>query len=105
MLLLRFEELRREPQRAVAAVLDFLGARVDAQRIQAAVQATSLARMKRKEDQARETVFRDARQDLRFIGQGQPGGWQARLEAEDLARIQLVMGASLERAGYAVERA
>jgi Sulfotransferase domain len=103
-LLLRYEDLRAEPLTWVGQVLRFLDLPVDEARIERALEANSLDRMRAKEGAVRETLFR-GRTDAGFVGAGGTSGGADRLSDEQFALLQRLAGPALELAGYSADRA
>jgi len=98
-MLLRYEDLRRDPARGVSDALSFLGAPRPADVVERAVEHNALDAMRGKEDR---TTLPDARPGFRFVNAGASGSWRDRLSAEQIRRIESVTGATLERLGYEV---
>jgi hypothetical protein len=103
-LLVRYEDLRTEPMTAVSRVLRFLDLPVDVARIETALEANSLDRMREKEDAVRGTLFR-GRTDAGFVGAGGTAGGADRLSEEQFALLEQLAGPALELAGYSADRA
>jgi len=101
--LVRFEELRRQPQDVFKGILGFLGAHAEPGAIQRAIDNNSLERMRTKEDRAREEGWRqNARPDTRFINTGAISGWRQKLTAGHAKLVDEYFGKTLAKLGYEV---
>jgi hypothetical protein len=97
---IKYEELLCDTEQQLARILTFLGFSPDRAAIMRAVENNSVGKVQKKEDAARETVFRNHRPDIRFVRKGKSGGWRDELEPADVRLIQDVMGETLARLGY-----
>ena len=112
MLVVRYEDMRRDTEATLSQVLDFLGLQKDRGTIQQAIANNTLDRMRVKEDTAKQsgselkkgTLLRN-HDTKRFVGSAPLGGWRERLTAEQVLRIDQHAGEVLQRLGYPLGRA
>jgi hypothetical protein len=95
-ILVNFEQLKRAPEPELDRIVDFLGMPEVKDRIPAAVENNSLARMKEKEKATPQRTSAKGR----FIRGGSAGGWQAALTARQAQLVQQYAGNLLARLGY-----
>lgn len=101
LLLVKFEELRSEPEATLARVTDFLGVPVDRATIASTVANNAVERMRAKEDVAPKETFTRARShDVRFVNEGATQGWQEQLTPAQAAQLLERTRSSLELLGY-----
>jgi hypothetical protein len=107
MLLVRYEEMRRNTEENLARILDFLGVNADQASIRDAVANNSLDRMRAKEDNAKQSATKLTKGTLlrghksgRFVGKGAVGGWGERLTPAQLSLIDSYAGDAMLRLGY-----
>lgn len=108
--LVKYDEMRREPEATLAGIVKFLGADADAPRIHDAVQNNSIEKMRAKEDAARQATPASGKKPLRtmdsssennrFVREGKVGGWRERLSPAQIQRIEQQAGKTLARLGY-----
>ena len=96
ILLVNFEQLKRESQPELERIVDFLGMPEVKERIPAAIENNSLARMKEKEKATPQRTSAKGR----FIRSGSAGGWQSTLTAGQAQLVQQYAGSVLARLGY-----
>jgi hypothetical protein len=96
LLLVKFDDLRLNPDDTLSRILEFLGADVDANMIRNVVLNNSLEQMRGKEKQSPQRASRRGR----FVRNGTVGGWHERLTRDRLTLIQEYAGRELERLGY-----
>lgn len=99
LLVIRFEEMRRNPQDAISRIVDFLGLPVDENRVRAAIANNSVERMRAKENAAQK-LPKSAGEEGRFVRQGAVAGWRERFTDEQLRLVDRRAGKILARAGY-----
>jgi hypothetical protein len=114
LLLIKYEEMRRNTDAILAKTLNFLGIDADGERIRTAIENNSLSRMRAKEDGSRGASPKEATgrvllkghkggtEDGRFVRTGSVGGWRQRLSEAQVALIEEYCGEALARLGYAV---
>jgi hypothetical protein len=96
--LVRYEDMHREPHATFAAIAAFLGLSTDRERIAAAVEASSFARLQAQE---RATGFIEKPiQAAAFFREGTVDGWRRALLPEQAARIVAANEAVMRRLGY-----
>jgi hypothetical protein len=96
MLLVRYEDLRKDPVPLFAQMTDFLGANVSEEKIRQAVENNSIQNMRKKED--KEPVRASIKG--RFVRDGKVRGWVSKLTPEQVALIDRIAGPTLQRLGY-----
>jgi Sulfotransferase domain len=99
LLVLRFEDMRRNMEGAISEILDFLGTPRDAESIRAAIAGNTLDKMREKENQA-ERLHKSDREEGRFVRKGSVGGWREKLTDDQLRLIDRLAGPALARMGY-----
>lgn len=101
MLILRFEEMKADPQALVDRVVQFIGIPADEERVAAAVQQADLDRMRAVEKQrwqAKGLGMPD--QATSFYRSGQSGNWKAYFTPELAHRFLTNSARAMELAGY-----
>lgn len=96
MLLVRYEDLRKDPVPLFAQMADFLGVKVSEDRIKEAVANNSIQKMRLKED--KEPVRASIKG--RFVRDGAMRGWLSKLTPEQVELIEEHAGSVLLRLGY-----
>src|SRR5581483_4906755 len=96
LLLVRYEDLRKDPVPGFARIAEFLGMDVKLDKIKAAVENNSIQKMRQKED--REPVRASIRG--RFVRDGAVRGWLSKLTPEQVRLIEKHAGKTLQRLGY-----
>lgn len=99
LLIIRFEEMRRNPEAAIAEIVDFLGFNVDRARIKAAIEANSVDRMREKENQS-QRLHKSTGEEGRFVRKGSVAGWREKLTEKQLRLIDHTTGEVLVSTGY-----
>lgn len=111
LLVVRYEDLRRDTDNGLAEMLDFLGIKADRERIRRAVENNSLRAMREKEEKAKTSgaalgkgtllrKHRIDREDARFVRTGSVGGWREKLSPAQIEMVTRYAGEALVRAGY-----
>jgi sulfotransferase family protein len=101
IMVLRFEDLRRDTFGELSRVLTFLGYDIDPAQIRSAIANCSLERMRIKEDSAH-TMPRVHDEAGRFVRTGSIGGWKDNLSESQLQLLDASAGAMLMEMGYPV---
>lgn len=101
LLLMKYEDLRRDPESNLLKLLAFLGAEADTTKVREAVKNNSLARMRQKEDRSR-TLPSSSSESGRFVRSGSITGWQQRLTQDQVQLIADAAGTDLLSLGYPV---
>jgi hypothetical protein len=97
LLLVKYEEMRRNTEQVLSNIVKFLGVSVDAETIRRAVANNDLQRMRVKEDHFHSRPADGAGRQVRV---GSVGGWQQRLYPEQVDLIEHHAGELLDRLGY-----
>jgi hypothetical protein len=101
LLLVKYAELRQNPESQFERMLEFIGLRRDPEAVRRAIANNSLDKMRGKElASPRKSTLRGG-----FIRSGQVGGWKEKLSPAQVQAIEANCGAILERLGYPVGRA
>lgn len=101
---IRFESLRQDTLGTLRGALLFLGCDRNQDDLERIVDANSVARMRAKEDEAKERGWRStARSDIRFVNEGSVEGWRERLSDAQRALIESRFGPTIQRLGYPLE--
>jgi len=111
LLVVRYEDLRRDTENGLLEMLDFLGIEGERDLIRRAVENNSLRAMREKEGKAKNsgatlgkgTLLRKHnldREDARFVRTGSVGGWREKLSQSQIEMVARYAGESLLRAGY-----
>jgi hypothetical protein len=99
LLIVKFEDLRKDSVAAVSQIISFFGATPDESRIRQAITNNSVERMKAKE---KETPQRASKKG-QFIRSGSVGGWRANLNEAQVNIVREHAGALLDRLGYPLD--
>jgi len=106
MLVIRFEDMRRNTEDELARMMEFLGVPVNRAQIREAIANNSVDKMRAKEDSSVKydprTVGRKLGEERRFIRKGSVGGWCNKLTDAQVKVIEEYAGAALARLGYPV---
>lgn len=95
---MRYEDMKADPQRAFAGLLGFLGVPVDDGRLERAVRFSSFDEMKRQESI---TPFIERSTNLdRFFHTGETGQWKDALAPDDVAFLRERHGEVMSKYGY-----
>jgi len=111
LLIVRYEDLRRDTETGLLEMLDFLGINGDRDLVRRAVENNSLRAMREKEDRAKKsgatlgkgTLLRKHRldrEDARFVRSGSVGGWREKLSDTQIDMVTRYASQALVRAGY-----
>jgi len=107
LLVIRFEDMRRNTEEALVRMVEFLGAPVDRAVIRDAISNNSVERMRAKEDASKkydpQRMNRKSDEEHRFIRKGSVGGWRERLTDAQIKLIEQYAGPALARLGYPIE--
>lgn len=99
ILVVRFEELRRDPQPCIMHILTFLGYKAQEGAVQAAIENNSVERMRAKENAA-QNMHKATGADGRFVRKGSIAGWREKMTESQLRLVDLYAGEVLVRMGY-----
>ena len=99
LMVVRFEEMRRETERYLGQMMRFLDFPVEVGAIRSAVENNSLEQMKAKEKAAPQRASAQGR----FVRSGSVAGWRDKLSASQTQLIEHYAGGAMSRLGYAGE--
>jgi hypothetical protein len=106
VLMIKFEDMRKNPESALVSMLEFLDVAVDLNVVRAAISNNSIEKMRAKEDNSRKydpkRLGRKPGEEYRFVRQGSIGGWRERLTNPQVNLIEQYAGTALARLGYSV---
>lgn len=104
LLLVRFQELRKDTLPQLQRIMDFLGVKVDSETLANAIRNNNVQRMRAKEEK---TPQIDARrmgdEEKRFVRKGAVGGWRETLTPNQVAQLERATAGILSRLGYECE--
>jgi len=98
LLIIRFEELRKNSEETLRKILDFYGFPADANVIRKAIANNALDKMKEKEKKDPQRASKRGR----FVRSGSVGGWRNVLTPAQVKLVEKYAGDSLRRLGYSV---
>ena len=98
-LVIRYEDLHRNPSDVVANMSNFLGLETTPQRQRSAIESSSLAKMRQRENQFRQ---RRGERPGQFVRSGTTGQGKAILPPDCQRAIEDAMGPMMRRLGYAI---
>ncbi len=98
----RYEDLRSDPEEILTAILRFLGAEPNETTVRAAIEGNSITGMRAKEDESVRRRGASPKRGLRFINTGTTKGWRESLPAAQVRLIEESFGPTLEALGYAL---
>jgi hypothetical protein len=106
LLAIRFEDLRRDTEGALAQMVEFLGLRPDRELIREVIRNNSLENMRLKEDRSKKydakRLGRQSGEEHRFVRKGSVGGWRERLTDSQIRIIEQYTADALSRVGYPI---
>ena len=106
LLAIRFEDMRRDTESALARMMEFLGLSPDRELIRQVIGNNSLENMRRKEDRSTKydakRLGRQSGEEHRFVRKGSVGGWRERLTDAQLKIIEQYAADALSRMGYPI---
>jgi Sulfotransferase domain len=97
--LVRFEDMRKNPEQTLTSIVEFLGLKVDRSAVQRAVASNTIARMREKENRS-DKLPKSTQERGRFVRQGAVSGWRSRLTEKQLQLVEQHAGEVLRRLGY-----
>ena len=97
LLTIRYEDLLEDPLGGLRQALEFLGASVDSDVVEAAVEANRFDQMRQRETQS---AFHERQGERFFVRRGVAGEWRETFADSDTALFDRAAGAVLERLGY-----
>ena len=99
MLLIKFEDMRRDPEPQISRIVRFLGFTVELALIRKAIENNSVERMRQKENAAH-NLPRSSREEGRFVRKGAIAGWREKMTERQLKLVDDYAGEVLLRMGY-----
>ncbi len=101
-LLLRYEDMLRDTEAALARVAGFLGLVVSAEQLARCVAQGSADRMRELEKKQGDewVTTKGKRKDIPFVGSAKAGGWKSDLSAKHIAQIETAWGPTMRYLGY-----
>jgi hypothetical protein len=101
-LLLRYEDLKQNPQNELARVAEFLGFKATRERFTRAVELSSAENMRKLEsaESGKWVATTLTRQDKPFVRNATSGGWKAVLPEKTVAYIESRWGHLMQELGY-----
>jgi hypothetical protein len=101
-LLLRYEDLKKDPQRALAQVAEFLGIEPTLERLNREVELSSADNMRKleKQESAQWVATTLTRQDKPFVRNATSGGWKTVLPEQTVVYIEKHWGHLMRNLGY-----
>jgi hypothetical protein len=100
ILLVKFEDMRQDTIGTLVKITRFLNVQPDEEKIRAAIVNNDVARMRAKEETALRRSTEKVDRRFPFIGEGSASGWTSGLTDEQVTRLEIAMGATMERLGY-----
>ena len=111
LLVVRYEDLRKDTETGLLEMLEFLGIPGDREVVRRAAENNSLRAMREKEDKAKKSgatlgkgtllrKHRVDREDARFVRSGSVGGWREKLSESQIELVTKYAGEALVKAGY-----
>ena len=108
LLVLRYEDMRRQPEKTLAEAMTFLKLRRSSEEIRRAVEDNTIERMREKEDAARAVKGKVVRRPFqgiggengRFVRNGSLDGWRQWLSPEQARAVEQHAEKWLKRMGY-----
>jgi hypothetical protein len=99
ILVVPFEQMRKNPQEKLEVILDYLGFKIDPQVIAEAIADNTLERMRERENKAHK-LHKSKREEGRFVRQGAIMGWREKFTQPQLEMIEHYAGEMLARMAY-----
>lgn len=105
-LLVRYEDLKADANIEIAKIAQFFGVRCSSERIEKALQQSSVEQMRKMEKtQAKDWVAtKNKRADVPFVGPGEVGTWKTKLPSPAVAEIEAAWGDLMADLGYQLTR-
>jgi len=99
LLVVKFEDLRRDPEEALTRMVQFVGTPAGAEQIRAALANNSVEKMRAKEVKSRK-LYQSTTESGRFVRKGAVQGWRTVLTPAQLKFFEQYAGAELAQMGY-----
>jgi sulfotransferase family protein len=108
LLVVRYEDLRKNPEQKLSEILDYMGVTPNLQHIRKAIEDNTLQRMRKIEDTAKkageQSILLGNRKGVdevsRFVRKGAVAGWREKLTEAQMKIFQQYAGDTLELLGY-----
>jgi Sulfotransferase domain len=108
LMVIRYEDLRKNPEPMLGELLEFVGLKPNYQVIREAIEDNTLQRMRAKEDRAKEAgeqsillgKRKSVEEESRFVRTGSVGGWRGKLTPDQVKLIEQYSGEMLAAMGY-----
>jgi hypothetical protein len=108
LMVVRYEELRKNPEQTVGEILQYLDITPNFQVIRKAIEDNSLQRMRVKEERAKQAgehsillgSRKSVEEESRFVRKGAVGGWRGKLTDSQVKIIEQYAGETLASIGY-----
>ncbi len=108
LLVVRYEDLRQNPEEKVGELLQFIGATPNVEIIRRAIENNTLQQMRAKENNAKrsgeQSILlgrrKSEKEESRFVRKGAIGGWRGKLTDAQLKIIEDYAGDTLTATGY-----
>jgi hypothetical protein len=101
LLLVKYEDLRRDTGREIGRILAFLGIQIEAEKVQHAIAQNTVSKMRSKED-ASKSLPASSSEVGRFVRTGSVAGWQERFSQAQIDSVARSAAEALSRLGYPV---
>jgi len=99
LLVVKFEDLRRDPEESLTRMVQFVSCSAGAENIQAALVNNSVDQMRAKEVESRK-LYQSTTEAGRFVRKGAVQGWRSALTPAQLQLFEQSVGADLAQLGY-----
>jgi len=99
LLVLRFEDVRKNPEEHLTRIVQFLGVRAGQEDVRRAIAHNTVEQMRAKEDASR-VMRKSSDEEGRFVRRGSVGGWRERLTEEQIRLVDRYAGRVLGMMGY-----
>jgi Sulfotransferase domain len=99
LLVIKFEDLRHDPEAALSRMVEFVGVPMDSEKIRTALANNSVDQMRIKEEKSRK-LFKSTTENGRFVRKGAVQGWRTVLTPAQLQMFEQHAGPELSRMGY-----
>jgi hypothetical protein len=109
LMVIRYEDLRKNPEEGVGQLLEYVGIKADPQVIRRAIENNTLQQMRAKEDKAKKagetSILLGRRTEAfdetsRFVRKGAVGGWRSKLTDAQVKIVEQYAGDTLATLGY-----
>lgn len=100
--LLRYEDLLSDPVAEISKLLPLLRLDISPEKLQRAVELSSAGKMRSLESKQWKSwnTTKDSRGDIPFVREAKSGGWQRKLSADCVQKIERAWGQTMQELGY-----